>query len=77
MKKLALICSTIFFPLLMGFTDAQKDVWKSVETYNELSANRDPNFIIFFDDSYLGWDYTVGAPQKKETIKTIFKSTKS
>ena len=49
----------------------QKEVWKSVETYNELSANRDAAFINYFDDSYRGWEYSYDAPDTKENVKKI------
>jgi hypothetical protein len=45
----------------------QKEVWKSVETYNELSANRDEGFINYFDDSYRGWEYFT-APQSLDSF---------
>lgn len=47
----------------------QKEVWKSVETYNELSANRDAAFINYFDDSYQGWEYESDIPDTKESVK--------
>ena len=47
----------------------QKEVWKSVETYNDLSSARDEGFINYFDDSYHGWEYESDAPYNKETVK--------
>ena len=47
----------------------QKEVWKSVEAYNELSANRDAAFINYFDDSYRGWEYGSDMPETKESVK--------
>ncbi len=53
------------------WTAEQKEVWKSVETYNELSASRSEGFIDYFDDSYRGWEYNNDAPDTKETVKKI------
>jgi len=70
--------SVIIIVLLLSFnlqaqqwSAEQKEVWKSVETYNELSANRDAAFINYFDDSYRGWEYNYDAPDSKENVKKI------
>ena len=77
MKKF-LGLSAIVIVLLLSFnvqaqqwSAEQKEVWKSVETYSELSANRDATFINYFDDSYRGWEYNYDAPDTKENIKKI------
>jgi len=77
MKKLIGL-SAIVIVLLLSFnlqaqqwSAEQKEVWKSVETYNELSANRDAAFINYFDDSYRGWEYNYDAPDSKENVKKI------
>ncbi len=47
----------------------QKEVWNSVEIYNALAAQRDAEFLSYFDDSYHGWEYESDAPYTKEAIK--------
>jgi hypothetical protein len=38
------------------WSTAQKEVWKSVETYSELGAKEDlDGFMSYFADDYLGW----------------------
>lgn len=51
------------------WSDEQKEVWKSVQTYNDLSVNRDDAFINYFDDSYRGWEYESDAPSDKDAVK--------
>lgn len=52
------------------WSDEQKEVWKTVTTYNDLADKRDiQGFLSYFDDSYKGWDYELDAPSGKETIK--------
>jgi ketosteroid isomerase-like protein len=75
MKKL-LVLIVLLMPFLFlsniqaqQWTAEQKEVWKSVETYNQLSANRDAAFINYFDDSYRGWEYESDMPETKESVK--------
>ena len=55
------------------WTDAQKEVWATVEAYNDLGAKGDAQgFLSYFDDSYCGWSYVLDAPDgKDETITAI------
>ena len=82
MKRL-LVLFILILPLLFLFTvqaqqwsAEQKEVWKSVETYNELSANRDAAFINYFDDLYHGWEYESDAPYNKEIRKEIYSASR-
>jgi len=75
MKKFICLFALVIV-LLMAFsiqaqqwTDQQKEVWKTVQTYNDLSANRDPGFLDYFDDTYHGWEYEADAPDGKEAVK--------
>lgn len=44
----------------------QLDVWKSVQTYNELARKGDVNgFLSYFDDSFVGWPYASDASHTK------------
>jgi len=77
MKKFIAL-SAIVIVLLLSFnlqaqqwSAEQKEVWKSVETYNELSVNRDKGFISYFDESYRGWEYESDAPEGKEAVEKI------
>ncbi len=77
MRKL-LVLFVLLLPVLFvtnvqaqQWSAEQKEVWKSVETYNELSANRDAAFINYFDESYRGWEYSYDAPDTKENVKKI------
>jgi len=77
MKKL-LVLFVFIMPFLFlvnvqaqQWSAEQKEVWKSVETYNELSAARDEGFLSYFDDSYRGWEYNSDAPDGKESVKKI------
>ena len=55
------------------WTDAQKEVWETVKTYNDLAAQGDTEgFLSYFDESYKGWPYAVDAPGgKSETITAV------
>ncbi|MBP1683753.1 MAG: hypothetical protein H6Q27_1320, partial [Ignavibacteriaceae bacterium] len=48
------------------WTDEQKDVWKGVEAYWEVSLSDKPlDFLNYFDDSYYGWSYDNQSPGTK------------
>lgn len=50
----------------------QQEVWKSVETYTDLSVKRDKTgFLSYYDDSYRGWAYISDAPYSKEAVTKI------
>ncbi len=49
---------------------AQKDGWKSVETYWALDAKGDVDgFMAYFDPSYVGWSNDSPVPGDKATVK--------
>lgn len=83
MKKLFGFSLIIFFliPSLntsaQQWTAEQKEVWNSVETYNDLSAKRDAEFLSYFDETYHGWGYESDAPYTKETVKKFFDNSAS
>ena len=62
----SLVCVALFVaaPLpAQQWSDAQKDVWKSVENYWALDAKGDlEGFMSYFDASYVGWSYEGGWP---------------
>jgi len=52
------------------WTDEQKDVWKGVEAYWEVSLSDKPlDFLNYFDDSYYGWSYDNQSPGTKADAK--------
>ena len=49
---------------------AQKEVWKSVETYSELGAKGDLDGIMsYFADDYLGWSTRSAMPGTKADVR--------
>lgn len=51
------------------WTPEQKEVWKTVETYNDLAAKGNMDeFLSYFDDSYFGWDNESEFPSTKSDI---------
>jgi ketosteroid isomerase-like protein len=49
---------------------AQKEVWKSVETYWELGAEEDlDGFMSYFADDYLGWSTSSAMPGTKADVR--------
>jgi ketosteroid isomerase-like protein len=49
---------------------AQKEVWKSVETYSELGAKGDlDGFMSYFADDYLGWSTSSAMPGTKADVR--------
>ena len=60
---LLLFSSSIF---AQQWTSEQKDVWSGVEKYWEVSSSGDTKgFMTYFDDSYMGWEYSSKVPQNK------------
>jgi ketosteroid isomerase-like protein len=52
------------------WSEEQKEVWKTVETYNELASKGDvQGFFSYFDDSYSGWSYLLDTPGDKQSVK--------
>ena len=67
-----LLFSSLIFLLLghlsfgQSWSDEQKDVWKGVETYWEVSSKGNADaFLEYFDESYIGWSYNSKVPQNK------------
>ncbi len=63
------------------WSEEQKEVWKNVETYSELSAKRDlEGFLGYFHDDYSGWFNQNALPNNKASVRKflshIFKTTK-
>jgi len=53
------------------WTDAQKEVWATVEAYNDVATKGDAQgFLSYFDDSYCGWSYIMDAPSGKDQATT-------
>ncbi len=49
------------------WTSEQKDVWAGVEKYWQASASGNAaEFMKYFDDSYMGWDYQSKVPMNKD-----------
>lgn len=80
MRKLnKLIFISFVFSILCAFslnaqqwTDAQKEVWETVKTYNNLAAKGNiDGFLSYFDETYNGWSYDLDAPGGKEQIITF------
>ena len=69
----SVVCVALFVvaPLhAQQWSDAQKDVWKSVENYWALDAKGDlEGFMSYFDASYVGWSYDNALPGDKATAR--------
>jgi ketosteroid isomerase-like protein len=69
----SLVCVALFVaaPLpAQQWSDAQKDVWKSVENYWALDAKGDlEGFMSYMDASYVGWSYDSPVPGDKATAR--------
>ena len=49
------------------WTDEQLEVWKSVETYDDLANKGDvEGFLTYFDESFIGWPYGSDAVHNKQ-----------
>ncbi|UCF66494.1 MAG: nuclear transport factor 2 family protein, partial [Acidobacteriota bacterium] len=56
--------------LAQEWSPAQKDVWKSVETYWELGGKRDTEGMLsYFHEDYLGWSNTAALPSGKKEVR--------
>lgn len=63
------------------WSEEQKEVWKNVETYSDLSAKRDvEGFMGYFHDDYCGWTNRTALPTNKASVRKFvdhfFKTTK-
>jgi ketosteroid isomerase-like protein len=55
---------------------AQKEVWKSVEAYSTLGAERNVEaFLQYVDPDYCGWDYEEALPIDKAGIRKYVEQT--
>jgi len=50
----------------------QKEVWAGVEKYWDVNQSNPMDFLQYFDDSYLGWNYENGAPSVKSDVTKSF-----
>jgi len=49
---------------------AQKEVWKNVETYWKLGADKNlEGFLAYFHDDYVGWDQQTPLPTTKAELR--------
>jgi hypothetical protein len=71
MKKISLLF--ILFIFITGlasaqqWTEEQKDVWRTVQTYGYLyNSNNMSEFYNYFDNSYWAWNYDGAALLKKD-----------
>jgi len=49
---------------------AQKEVWKNVETYWKLGADKNlEGFLAYFHDDYVGWDQQQPLPSTKAELR--------
>jgi ketosteroid isomerase-like protein len=76
MKKLLIIVvlflSFLFLTNLQAqqWSAEQKEVWAAVEVYWTVSMSENPiDFLNYFDDSYLGWDYESEVPHTKADVQ--------
>ena len=69
------ICLTLILSTVLSaqqWSEEQKEVWKTVETYSELASKSDvEGFISYFDDSYSGWNYMLDTPHDKGLVKKV------
>lgn len=71
---LILILMSSSMILAQQWSDEQKEVWKTVETYNEIGSKGDvQGFLSCFDESYAGWSYIMDAPNDKSIVKKAVK----
>ena len=50
----------------------QKEVWAGVEKYWDVNQSNPMDFLQYFDDSYLGWNYQNEAPLVKSDVTKSF-----
>ena len=64
-----LLCVSILaMPLYAGeWTEEQKEVWKTVESYSKIAAEGDvEGFLNYFHPDFLGWAYSQELPTSKK-----------
>lgn len=82
---LAVVCFTLLISMPLcaqEWSPAQKEVWKNVEAYNALYAQRDfEGFVAYIHPDYRGWDYESALPDDKASTRKFmehsFKTTKT
>ena len=68
--SLTVFLSTALFA--QDWSDAQKEVWETVKTYNDMAVKGDTQgFLSYIDESYSGWYYFMDAPADKNSLKNI------
>lgn len=61
-----MVASTVLFA--QQWSDAQKEVWKNVETYWDLAAKGDTEgFLTYFHSDFSGWVNTAHLPHDRAT----------
>lgn len=65
------ICLLLALPLYAHeWSAAQKEVWKTVETYNSLFDKGDlEGFMSYFHNDYRGWIYQAPVPTDKSKVR--------
>ena len=69
---LAVLCATLVATPLFAqeWSDAQKEVWKNVEAYQELATKRDvEGFLSYVHADVSGWIYSDALPADKATFR--------
>jgi ketosteroid isomerase-like protein len=69
--SLTLFTSTTLFS--QEWSDAQKEVWETVKTYNNMFDKGDVQGLLSYnDESFSGWSYSLEAPRdKNSSIKVM------
>jgi ketosteroid isomerase-like protein len=81
MKKLVLaVVILLLLPSTYLFSQewsaAQKDVWKNVEAYNKLGAERNiEGFMEYFHPDYCGWDTDDALPLDKAGVRKLLEES--
>jgi len=80
MKKFSKILLTVFIvsiffggaSLAQDWSPEQKEVWAGVEKYWEVNQSNPMDFLQYFDESYLGWNYDYEHPSTKKDAEKSF-----
>ena len=68
--SLTLFTSTTL--LSQEWSDSQKEVWETVNTYVNMFDKGDVQGLLsYFDESFSGWSYSLEAPHDKNSIKKM------
>jgi len=52
------------------WSDKQKEVWKNVETYDDLAIKGDvEGFLSYFHSAFSGWSINGALPRNKEQVR--------